>query len=230
MDLMSPDLARQATLSIPRMDTYLSACAGRASPLGSAIELYTWNSEVSAAFMHPLHFCEVVIRNAVSDALATTYGAQWPWEKGFLLSLPNPSSKNAFKPREALIKARNKALASAGGGNPSTGKVIAEMNFAFWESMFTKRNDPSLWQNQLLGLFPNAPSSTPYYVLRGGIYTSLYNIRMLRNRIAHHEPIFSRNLEKDYMDVLSLIGYRCKHTAELVDQVQLVKALLARKP
>lgn len=78
---MSPDLAKQAALSIPRMGTYLAACHNHPSPLSAAINLYTWNAAISAAFIHPLHFCEVVVRNAVSEALTATYGRNGPGAK-----------------------------------------------------------------------------------------------------------------------------------------------------
>ena len=56
-------------LTAARMSTYEAATA--ATPqLAGALALYAWNAQVSAALMAPLHICEVVIRNAVADALA----------------------------------------------------------------------------------------------------------------------------------------------------------------
>lgn len=52
-------------------------------PMRGAIELYDWNAQVSAAFLAPLHLCEVVIRNAVSDAIAAVYRPLRPWHAGF---------------------------------------------------------------------------------------------------------------------------------------------------
>src|SRR5690606_15336128 len=98
-DPMSPGLARQAALSIPRLDTYLSVKSTEPSPLSAGIALYSWNAQAAAAFMYPLHFCEVLIRNAVNEVLTIIYGPQWPWDQGFFLSLPNPMSISAFKPR-----------------------------------------------------------------------------------------------------------------------------------
>ncbi len=34
-------------------------------------------------------------------------------------------------------------------------------------------------------------------------------LHLLRNRIAHHEPIFRRNLARDHAQLLELIGWMC---------------------
>ena len=48
----------------------------------------------------------------------------------------------------------------------------------------------------------------PYYVdRRGDSHLTLDRFRMLRNRIAHHEPIFKRNLTIDRDKICGLIGY-----------------------
>lgn len=52
------------------MSTYEKAVKSSGLDDPAALALYVWNAEVSGAFMAPLHICEVVIRNAVSDALA----------------------------------------------------------------------------------------------------------------------------------------------------------------
>lgn len=74
-------LIRQA-LSVPRMGTYERAVVAEHDYIAAAaLDLYNWNAQVSGAFMAPLHICEVVVRNAVSDALTAVYGPNWPWSK-----------------------------------------------------------------------------------------------------------------------------------------------------
>ncbi len=72
--------AIKATLSTPRIETYKAATAGDPT-LSSALVLYAWNAQVSAALLAPLHICEVSIRNAISDAIAAAHGPQWPWSE-----------------------------------------------------------------------------------------------------------------------------------------------------
>jgi len=212
------------------MGTYISATDTLPHAHG-AIALYSWNAQVSAALMYPLHLCEVVIRNAVSEALITAHGPRWPWDQGFLLSLPHPTGLKLFRPRDAVTAATNKAQHSAKKGMPpSTDKAIAEMSFAFWESMFTKRFDPGIWQSQLMALFPNAPDGAQYFSVRADIYQALGTLRKLRNRIAHHEPIFARPLDAEFLLIEKLIRYRCNDTADWLLQTQEVQRLLSLKP
>ena len=73
------------SLSLPRIGTYEAALDSAGNPITSrqALHLYAWNAQVSAALMAPLHICEVVVRNAVSDALEAVYGQNWPRSVGF---------------------------------------------------------------------------------------------------------------------------------------------------
>ncbi len=132
-------------MSVPRVSTYLAAALGT-PPLQAAVNLYSWNAQVSAALLNPLHCCEVVVRNAVSEALEMVYGANWPWDNTFFLSLANPGWP-AFNPRKELDRVR--------GMHTTTGKVVAELKFAFWQSMFTGRFDGRIWIPHIRNVLPN---------------------------------------------------------------------------
>jgi len=63
----------------------------------AALALYEWNAQISGAFMAPLHICEVVIRNAVSDALTdvrNTRSRPWP-ERSCRAHLSNSHCESA---------------------------------------------------------------------------------------------------------------------------------------
>ena len=117
------------SLSLPRIGTYEAALDSAGNPITSrqALHLYAWNAQVSAALMAPLHICEVVVRNAVSDALEAVYGQNWPRSVGFEQSLPAPHyGYSQLKDVRAACRAHN-----------TTGKVIPELKFVFWQKMFT---------------------------------------------------------------------------------------------
>ncbi len=207
----------QAALSSPRIATYVTAAAGDAL-LG--LDLYGWNARVSAALLVPAHFAEVTTRNAVSEALTEEYGARWPWEPPFRRSLPSPHGP-VFKARTELINAASR--------HPTTGKVIAELKFMFWEHMFTARHHSQIWEPRILSLFPNAAGQTPM-ALRERIAKDLNIIRQLRNRIAHHEPIFNRQLSSELNQMIELIDLRSTATSSWVRAMEDVTAILATRP
>lgn len=179
-----------------------------------------WNAAVSGALLTPLHVCEVSIRNAVADVLEDVYGPRWPWEPAFERSLPNPVK--FYSPRKDLITTRH--------AMPTTGKVIPELKFVFWQRMFTGRHDTRLWNNHLLRVMPNLDAAHPAPTLRLAIYTMLEQVRRLRNRIAHYEPVFSRDLSDDYRKILELVTYRCAITASWLDENQHFTKAVTGKP
>ena len=170
----------------------------------------------------PLHICEVVLRNAVSDAITAVYGPDWPWSPGFETSLPSPAPRT--------YSAKKDLLSNRGGAYNTTGKVIPELKFMFWQSMFTRRFDSRLWIPHLRAVMPNLDSMQTVEQLRGMIYMELEQLRRLRNRIAHHEPIFARNLADDFQKIYDLIAFRSSVTAAWMVRNQQALALIAAKP
>lgn len=213
--MSTPHQARliNLALSAPRIATYEKAIVAEADYLPvAALELYDWNAQVSGAFMAPLHICEVVMRNAVSEALTAVYGSRWPWSASFEASLPAPPV--GYNPRRDLQHTRKTY--------PTTGKVIPELKFVFWQKMFTSRHDGRLWVPHLTHVLPNLDPAKTVPKLRAEIYDDLEHVRLLRNRIAHHEPIFKRPLRDDLNKVTDLIRFRCATTAAWMMDAQRV--------
>jgi len=206
------------TLSNPRFATYLQHCNNDKK---AALQLYQWNLELSSAFIVPLHFLEISIRNAVVEGLESVHTQNWAWNQGYIRSLPNP--RRGYSPQRDLIQASS-------AHQPTIGKVVAELKFVFWEKMFTTRHDARIWDNHINNVFPYAPNTMTVPQLRQKIYDDIFIVRKLRNRIAHHEPIFTRNLQADYDKIYELISWRDTHTADWMDGLQSVTRLIAAKP
>ncbi|MFK4753761.1 hypothetical protein WG929_15200 [Oceanobacter sp. wDCs-4] len=205
------------TLSQPRFATYLQHCGNDKE---RALVLYKWNLEVSSAFLIPLHMLEVSTRNAVVEAIEAVHTANWPWNNGFIRSLTNPQV--GYSPKRDLM--------AVAGREPTMGKVVAELKFVFWERMFTSRHDNRLWNQHIKASFPFAPTNDTAQQIRASLYNDIFTIRELRNRIAHHEPIFSRNLQADYDNILKIVGWRDDATAAWMDGFQTVTELIRTKP
>ena len=206
-------------ISAPRFATYLQAKKGH---IDQALELYAWNMEVSSAFMVPLHLCEVAIRNAAADGIESVHGANWPWVNGFIRSLPVPRRQFDYDPQ------RN--LQQVAARQPTVGKVVSELNFAFWEKVFTRGQDSRIWDQHLQAVLPGLPAGLTVAQARAKIFSDLERIRKFRNRIAHHEPIFARNLAGDYASIRELVEYRRPEAATWLDKVERVTGLIALRP
>jgi hypothetical protein len=75
------------------------------------------------------------------------------------------------------IKQRNEEITS--------GKLTAELTFGFWTRLFNAKYEESLWKPLRLA-FPNIPKPQRK---RSNVSKPMNNIRILRNRVYHYEPI-----------------------------------------
>ena len=171
----------QQLLSPARMAPYLAARAGR---WAGAVSLYDWNTSIGAAFFESIHYLEVGLRNALDDAASARLGTGW---------LTPMSSVLTPRSRKGVVL----ALHFAGGPSAPRGKLIAELPFGFWWSLLADEYNRRLWQPALQHAF-ECP------VRRRTLHAKLDDLRRLRNRIAHHEPIHTRALDADFANVLDI--------------------------
>lgn len=209
------------TLSPARMATF--QVAPNFTPGTDIAEKYSWHALTSGAFFVSLHMCEVAVRNAIDAALTLTYGPDWPWQAVFVNGLPNPAGPN-FKPKDELIRARTKFALG------STGKVVAELKFAFWCHMLTRRYQNHIWDPYLRTVFPDLP--TPYTArgARKEIHDQLDSLRRFRNRIAHHEPILAEPLPNRKKSIQTLVAWRCADLASWHSTWETLTTVLVAKP
>lgn len=171
-----------------RLSPYLNARNGNQS---EAIRLYSWNVEASAAFLGAYAALEVGIRNAMHDQLAGIFGqADW-WNAAVLAAKDNAQIDAA----EDYLDERK------GAGNWGVGHVVAELKTSFWEGLLASRYHARLWVAGLDGAFPH------YTGVREDLRMQMQRLRWLRNRAAHHEPIFDRDLMVDHQYMCQLAGY-----------------------
>jgi hypothetical protein len=88
-------------------------------------------------------------------------------------------------------------------------RIVAELSFGFWTGLTGPRYS-DLWRDHLVKIFPRRP------VQRSGVQLRLNSIRKLRNRIAHHEPILSRPLQKDVNQIFDMLTWISPVTARWV--------------
>jgi len=204
-----------AALSPVRLGTYINATGF--SGAAKALDIYVWNALVSGAFFSALHICEVAIRNAISDAIERKFGQHWPWDPGFERSLGKHWKLELQRARKGI---------PAG----STGKVVAELKFAFWCNMLTASQDQHIWNAHLHAVFPFLPFTLSIAGGRKLLYDDMEKLRHFRNRIAHHEPIFTHPLEEHKLRIFRLIHLRCGNTMEWLKQWEIMSAALADRP
>ena len=197
-----------STISPTRFSTYRQQVESDAG----ALQLYTWNTAAAAAFYGPLQTLEVTLRNAVHDVLSRSHGTRW-FDNGGLLRQAEQDKV------EAAVQKLNEL-----GKQPTAGRVIAELPFGFWVALFANAYDTTIWRTDLHLIF------TPRVRNRGGLHDALDRLRTLRNRIAHHEPIFQRILQDDYNRICNITGFLSTPTLAWLRHHSRVPSVLAVQP
>jgi len=209
--------ALERTISADRLSTYI-AYAGFDKE--RAIRLYVWNSYVSQCFHLPLQSVEVSTRNTVNEYLSFRFGTGWPQDARFLNLVPERRDRT----QDAIRKVTKRVTTE---GHPvTTGRVVAGLPFDFWVGLFTTKYDRPLWQTSLHNILPNLPKTAK----RRDLYELLRSIKELRNRVAHYEPIFQRDLSKEHTNIIAAIRHRCTYTADWVSAHSRLQLALRSKP
>lgn len=181
---------------------------------------YSWNQAVSSALLPILGDFEVALRNALHRALSQHYGGvdSFNW----MMQRPNPTNP-AAPPLQAHHKmgkiSRNdiQAVVNKVRAKKPTGYVItpddivASLSFGFWEqligSLGHRSHSPSLQAAILSHAFPHAPDTgvVPYgdAQFRNRAVKLLTRIRDIRNRIGHHDSIWT----SPEFDVHGAVGF-----------------------
>lgn len=197
------------TLTPPRLSKYLAVTQRQP---GHALRLYILNTKVSAAMMVDLHYVEIALRNRFARELAARFGNEWFMAPAFLALLDKRSQDILFRARKDAGKH------TPAGQAPPTGKVIAELTFGFWLQLTDSRLEHSLWVPCLHKAF--APRKAPK---RSTFNQQLEKLRQLRNRIAHHEPIFHLDLGDARRRIVDVAALLCPTTAAVMANASSVR-------
>lgn len=199
-------------LSGPRFGPYLNL--GQQDQT-AAVEHYLYNARQSKALLYPLHICEVVLRNAVSDVLKADFHGAWHRHPDFLAEL-------VPKTRDALNEGIKKAKTSA------VDDVVAALSFGFWYHLLRLNHWP-LWKTRFHRVVRAQPN-TPY----ADMHARLARIAEIRNRIAHHEVLRQRPVATTplavYQDILEVIGFISADAASWVASHNTIKRVQRTKP
>jgi hypothetical protein len=143
----------------------------------------------------PLGYLEVAFRNSLHDALTASFGmATWydcspPW----LL----PREQDSVTAAKAELQKRSAPL--------EPGRLVAELSFGFWTSLLSRSYEQIIWPGLLKPVFPLMPRSSR---TRHRVADRMNQVRKLRNRVFHHEPIWWwKNLPQQYAALTETISW-----------------------
>lgn len=213
---MRPDQVA-AWLSDGRFHAYKEACG---SDHGRAVALYNWNAEISAAFMEVFYHLEVLLRNAVDQQFPATdtdqflticRGEVWLCDSEIL------TDESRERVNDAICRLERQKKP------PTRGRVIASLSLGFWSALFSKPYE-GLWRETLASAFPHGNGR------RSEVSRLVAPLLHFRNRIAHHEAIFSSELDKQLDRQLKLAGLIDPEAKLYISALSRVDKLFLERP
>ena len=184
----------QKSISEPRFARYLQSSNGS---IEHSLELYIFNCRLCEAIYTPVNILEITLRNNFQRILSKIYGDDW---------YDNIFDKLLDKEQNKISEVKTRLI--------DTNKIVngnnrvSTLSLAFWVSLLGGGYENDLWRPCFYYAFPNSPK--PF--TRRDIARKLSRIKDLRNRIAHHEPIYNLDLEIIYKAILEIIGWMCIDT------------------
>jgi len=178
--------ALEDALSLERFARYLDWAGGDRR---LAVELYTLNTCLSESLYTPIQTLEIALRNRIHAVLSAELHECWYDE---------PRCPIGPRHAEQLAKPRNDLSAASNPDSP--GRVVAALTFGYWTAFFNTDYE-DLWRRHLHRIAKQADGKS---LARKDFSRVLTPIRLLRNRIAHHEPILEWNLPRHYANIIRL--------------------------
>jgi len=181
-------------VSTPRLDAY--SARGVAPEFVDIYSHYLWNIALCESLYPALQTLEIVLRNNIHDALSHQFGTP-RWYEPSATILQGPELRRVDDAKQDLMRE----------GKPVTpGRVVAELSFGFWTvGLLRGAYEVSIWRSIIQPVFPRIPSSMR---TRNTVSRLLNDIRDLRNRVFHHEPIWHlTNLTTKHQRILKMIQY-----------------------
>ena len=194
----------QAIISAERLQRYLTACGGDTK---KTMTLYRLNLNLSQEVFTLLSCFEVAIRNSIDAVLVANLGCDWLRDAvmpGGIFDIPDCRDSAKIIRKAYTRLQRNHSYTHS--------KLLAEMEFGVWKYMFANPQY-RVTGRVLLSIFPNKPRSTAQCQYNNTyMFNELDGINILRNRIAHHEPICFALRQPSIGPSYILIAYQQLHT------------------
>jgi hypothetical protein len=161
-------------ISKERLEPYLKK---HNNDLEKALNHYKINILISQSFYPILAVLEVGLRNSIDFQLSQKYNDDKWFDNHEFVKIATRFHIDRISQARTNIFSEKKEI--------TPGRVISELSFGFWTSLFDVRFEMTLWKNLRLA-FPNCPKE----IRKRKTMSSKFNgIRKLRNRIFHHEAI-----------------------------------------
>ena len=184
-----------------------------------ALELYTWNTEISAAFWAQLGHVEIALRNNISGSLRR-YCHRVLKKENWISEAQN---LKLFADSELTRIQEAQVRVSKNNKENSLDQMLSELSLGFWATLLSKR-----YRN----LWPELASGFSGLVSRDSkeLVTLVQQARWLRNRIGHHHRIWNLDLQSAHLELLRISRIIDSDFGLWLSEVSKVPEMLLKRP
>lgn len=182
----------QRILSVERLSVYRADDAGPRK----TVARYLWNMALCESLYAPLQLFEVGLRNSIDRAMMSIVGVP-NWYDAIQLTAWGYQkvgrAKNKISRQKHIV---------------SSGRVVAELSLGFWTSMFESHYETQQAMFLPSGIKMVFPKLQKSLHNRKRIKSKLERIRLLRNRVFHHERVIHwHDLPQQYESILEIMDW-----------------------
>ena len=222
----------EADLSSSRLERF---AASASEPKWEYLARYAWNVALCEAFYPSLHHIEVVLRNRLYDLGEAAYQYHHVehidcWLDANPSHLHQHGISDVEKAKKKLFGVDRKTGAvRLPSRSYAAGDLVAALDFGFWTGLFSNyylfqsSRDTRLWPHGLGRVFPHSTAKLGLVT----ISRRFNEVRHLRNRIFHHEPIWRRNLNDDYHNIMELLDWMSPEIARVLRSTERLSEVLS---
>jgi len=156
-------------------------------------EEYKQNLHDSEKYYILLSIFEISLRNSIDNYFKHKISINWLDSD----TLHKDTKQKVDEAKKKILQRKEKVTYD---------KIIAELPFGFWTSLFRKSYTNLIRIKDIKYIFPNIPTKQQKLINRKILDKKLNHIRKFRNRVFHYEKIINKleyiNIENDIFELL----------------------------
>lgn len=146
----------------------------------TSFDEYRYNLLQCEKYYVLLSIFEISLRNSIDNYFKYKISSDWLYSN----VLHNDTKKRVEEAKNKIVQRREALMHD---------KIIAELSFGFWTSLFRKSYSNLIRIQDINYIFPNMPRKNKKLINRNILDKKLNHIRKFRNRVFHYERIINKS-------------------------------------
>lgn len=181
---------------------------------------YTNGTQKSPSPYIYLQAWEICLRNKINDFLTWKYNEGWPYEND--RAVRNLKGDDRRRLSETILRQeRDRSVRPV-----STAVIVADLSAGFWVSQLSANYESHYkWRYNKARVFAHNAKLD-----HNEAWAICDELLTLRNRVAHHEPVFHLPLDERRKNLANIVSAMCPATSAFAEATCNFEAIWAERP